>query len=168
MQADLEEKQFKLMFLDVGLMNAVSGLGWSMISKLDDVNLINEGGIAEQFVAQHLQACLSSSINRELTYWLREGKSSNAEVDFVISLEGQITPIEVKSGATGSMKSLHQFMGEKSAPFAVRIDTSRPSKQLIDANIQRGRKSIQVSYDLLSIPLYLVEKLPDIIKDEIE
>jgi len=168
LQADLEEKRFKLMFLDVGLMNAVSGLGWNTISKLDDISLINEGGIAEQFVAQHLQACLSSSINRELTYWLREGKSSNAEVDFVVSFEGQITPIEVKSGAKGSMKSLHQFMGEKEAPFAVRIDTNPPSKQLVDAVIQRGKTSSQVSYDLLSIPLYLVEKLPDIIKHEVQ
>lgn len=40
--------------------------------------LINEGVIAEQFIGQHLLDMLSKSPNRELNYWLREGRSSNA------------------------------------------------------------------------------------------
>jgi hypothetical protein len=49
--------------------------------------------------------------------WLREGRANNAEVDFVLSFDGQIVPIEIKSGATGSLKSLHQFVGEKNVPL---------------------------------------------------
>ena len=33
---------------------------------------------------------LSSLPNRELTYWLRQGRSNNAEIDYVIALDGQI------------------------------------------------------------------------------
>lgn len=112
LQASLEEKVYKLLFLDVGLMNAICGLNWRTIAQWDDTKLINEGTIAEQFIGQHLQHLLADSPNRELTYWLREGRSANAEVDYVIALEGQIIPIEVKAGASGSMKSLHQFMAE--------------------------------------------------------
>ena len=104
------------------LMNAICGLDWRTISQMDEVKLTNQGAIAEQFIGQHLQAMLEDKSNRELIYWLREGKSSNAEVDFVAVIGGDIVPIEVKSGATGSLKSLHQFMGIKKAPLAIRFD----------------------------------------------
>jgi uncharacterized protein len=36
-------------------------------------------------------------------------------VDYVVAADGKILPIEVKAGATGSLKSLHQFCHEKNA-----------------------------------------------------
>lgn len=162
LQADIEEKIYKLIFLDVGLMNAICGLGWNTISQMADRQLINEGAIAEQFVGQHLQDILSSSPNRELTYWLREGRSTNAEIDYAVALNGQIVPLEIKAGATGSLKSLHQFVGEKGVPLAVRLDTGLPSKQLINTSIRRRGKTVAVDYQLVSLPLYLVERLPSI------
>ena len=163
LQADIEEKIYKLIFLDVGLMNAICGLNWRIISQLDDIKLVNEGVIAEQFIGQHLQALLAETPNRELTYWLREGRSSNAEVDYVIALDGQIMPIEVKSGATGSLKSLHQFMGEKQAPFAIRFDASLPAVDNISATIRSGKQTKNINYPLLSLPLYLVERLNELV-----
>jgi predicted AAA+ superfamily ATPase len=163
LQADIEEKVYKLLFLDVGLMNAICGLNWRNISQLEEMKLINEGAIAEQFIGQHLQASLSETPNRELTYWLREGRSSNAEVDYVIALEGNIIPIEIKSGATGSLKSLHQFMGTKQAPVAIRFDASLPITNNINATINIDKQRKQISYSLISLPLYLVERLNDIV-----
>ncbi len=162
LQADIEEKIYKLIFLDVGLMNAVSGLGWNTISQITDSQLINEGVIAEQFIGQHLQDIVSTSPNRELTYWLREGRSTNAEVDYVIALNGEIIPIEIKSGATGSLKSLHQFVGEKKVPFALRFDTSLPSIQSITTKIRQGQEAADIHYRLYSLPLYLIEQLPSL------
>lgn len=155
-------KVYKLIFLDVGLMNAICGLGWNTLSQIADVQLINEGTVAEQFIGQHLQDILSSSPNRELTYWLRESRSTNAEVDYVLALHGQITPIEIKSGATGSLKSLHQFIGEKGVPLAIRFDTGLPSIQTINTRIRKAEKTIDSDYRLLSLPLYLVERLPEL------
>lgn len=159
LQANLEEKVYKLLFLDVGLMNAICGLNWRTLSQFDDLKLVNEGAIAEQFVGQHLQALLAESPNRELTYWLREGRSANAELDFVVALEGQIIPVEVKAGASGSMKSLHQFMAEKQAPFAVRFDAGLPAISTINAVVNSDNQRKDVSYKLVSLPLYLVERL---------
>ena len=163
LQADIEEKVYKLLFLDVGLMNAICGLNWRNLSQLDDIKLINEGTIAEQFIGQHLQASLAETPNRELTYWLREGRSSNAEVDYVIAQEGNIIPIEIKSGATGSLKSLHQFMGTKKTPVAIRFDASLPTISDINTIINIGKQKI--SYPLISLPLYLVERLNEVIGD---
>lgn len=159
LQASLEEKVYKLLFLDVGLMNAICGLNWRTLSQFDDLKLVNEGAIAEQFVGQHLQALLAESPNRELTYWLREGRSANAELDFVVALEGQIIPVEVKAGASGSIKSLHQFMAEKQAPFAVRFDAGLPAVSTVNAVVNSDNQRKDVSYKLVSLPLYLVERL---------
>lgn len=164
LQADIVEKVYKPLFLDVGLMNAVCGLDWRAVSQMDDIKLINEGAIAEQFIGQHLQNLLADTLNRELTYWLREGRSSNAEVDFVIELSGVIIPIEVKAGAAGKLKSLHQFMGSKQAPFAIRFDASLPSVQQINSVINVNKQRVKINYPLISLPLYLIERL-DVIVD---
>lgn len=132
---------------------------------MTDTQLINEGAIAEQFIGQHLQETLSSSPNRELTYWLREGRAANAKVDYVLGLNGQILPIEVKSGAAGSLKPLHQFVGEKDVPLAVRFDTGLPSQQTIQTPVRRAQQTLEVSYRLLSLPLYLVERLPELAQE---
>ncbi|OQX15220.1 MAG: AAA family ATPase [Thiothrix lacustris] len=163
LQANLEEKVYKLLFLDVGLMNAICGLNWRVLSQFDSTKLVNEGAIAEQFIGQHLQTLLAESPNRELTYWLREGRSANAELDYVVALEGNIIPIEVKSGASGSMKSLHQFMAEKQAPFAVRFDASLPTLTTVNAVVNHQQQAQAVSYRLFSLPLYLVERLGNIV-----
>ena len=150
--------------LDIGLINAVCGLDWRNLSQIDEKKIINQGAIAEQFIGQHLQAILADKPNRELTYWLREGKSANAELDFVVGLGGNIIPIEVKSGATGTLKSLHQFMGTKQAPFAVRFDSNLPTDQQVDIVINVNKKRKSVEYRLLSLPLYLVERLDSLVE----
>ena len=136
-----------------------------MIERMNDVRLVNEGAIAEQFIGQHLQALLADSANRELCYWLREGRSTNADVDYVAALHGRILPIEVKAGASGGLKSLHQFASEKGLPLAVRFDASPPSAQLVQTRVQRSGMQSEVSYRLISLPLYLVERLPALINE---
>jgi predicted AAA+ superfamily ATPase len=164
LQADLDDRTYKLIFLDIGLMNALCGLDWHTFSRLSDRQLVNDGVIAEQFVGQHLRALLAESLNRELTYWLREGRASNAEVDFVIALHGQIVPMEVKAGGRGRLRSLHQFMAEKRLPVAVRFDTNPPSVQQVVASARRGSDTTDVSYKLISLPLYLAEKVEDVVR----
>ncbi len=158
LQADIKERVYKVLFLDIGLMNAVCGLDWRNLSQLNENKIINHGAIAEQFIGQHLQAIQADKPNRELNYWLREGKSSNAELDFVIGLGGNILPVEVKSGATGTLKSLHQFMGTKQAPLAVRFDANPPTVQQVDTVINVNKKRKKVKYQLFSFPLYLVDR----------
>ncbi len=163
LQAEIEEKIYKLIFLDIGLMNAISGLGWNDIAQISEIKLINEGTIAEQFIGQHLQELIANTPNRQLNYWLRQGRSSNAEVDYIMAMNGKIIPIEVKAGATGSLKSLHQFIGEKQLSLAVRFDAGVPSEQIIKTTIKQATKSIDVSYKLRSFPLYLVERLANLV-----
>jgi uncharacterized protein len=163
LQAELDEKNYKLLFLDIGLMNALCGLGWQQIGALQGAKLVNEGAMAEQFIGQHLQTLLADSPNREPTYWLREGRANNAELDYVIALNGSLVPIEVKAGASGHLKSLMQFMAEKKLNNAIRFDAAPPSVQTVEATIRRGKALENVKFQLHSLPLYLVEALPRVV-----
>ena len=162
LQADIEEKVYKPVFLDVGLMNAICGLDWNSLEQAPPDQLVNDGSVAEQFIGQHLLDVLSSSANRELTYWLREGRANKAEVDYVVALGGRVLPVEVKSAASGRLKSLHQFVAEKRVRHAVRFDAGPPSRQAIRTEVRSGDGKIPVDYTLTSLPLYLVERLPAI------
>ena len=163
LQADGDPRVYKLIFMDVGLMNAVCGLGWSSIASMNENRLVNEGAMAEQFIGQHLQDLLAGMPNRELNYWLREGRATNAEVDYVAAFEGCIVPIEVKAGTSGGLKSLHQFVAEKGVPLAVRFDAALPSIQTVRTSVQRAGLQTEVAYRLVSLPLYLVERLPSLV-----
>ena len=162
LQAEEDPKAYKLLFLDVGLMNTICGLDWRDFHQDASTRHVNQGIAAEQFVGQHLVAEQADSINRELNYWLRERRTNNAEVDFVIAIGNHVVPIEVKSGASGSLKSLHQFAAEKQAKWAVRFDTDPPYTQRIQTTVRLGQEAVPVDYTLVSLPLYLVESLPRI------
>lgn len=47
---------------------------------------------------------------RELYYWSREARSSQAEVDYLVVQDGRIHPLEVKSGTGGQLRSLHMAL----------------------------------------------------------
>jgi len=83
--------------------------------------LINKGALSEIFVGIELIAAFSPYSRPELFYWHREARSSNAEVDYVLSRNTRILPIEVKAGTRGQMQSLHLFLKERNLEKGFRI-----------------------------------------------
>lgn len=75
-------------------------------------------------------------------------------------MAGSVVPIEVKAGKSGTLKSLLQFVYQRGTPAAVRFDLGPPSRQRVEHGLRQAKGSVDVSYDLLSLPLYLVEQLP--------
>ena len=164
--ADAGHRAGKLLFMDVGLMNHVCGLDPAAIGSLDGVRLVNEGGIAEQYVGQQLVSLGGGEQAPELHYWLRHARRGNAEVDYVISHGDWMTPIEVKAGRSGALKSLLQFVHEKQPPLAVRFDANPPSLQTVRHVIRTAAGSQTVTARILSLPLYAVEALPRLIDEQ--
>ena len=165
MAAESSDKTYKLLFMDIGLANHICGCDWSRMAGFDERQLVNEGGIAEQFIGQHL---LDLSRGRELPalhYWLREKKSSNAEVDYVIASQSTILPIEVKAGTSGSLKSLQQFMFSKQGKLAVRFDQNQACSQQVSHTLRTAKGNQQVDYSLLSLPLYGVEEIERVVNE---
>ena len=58
---------------------------------------------------------------KDLYYWQREAKNSQAEVDYVIQKQDKIIPIEVKAGTKGAMQSMYLFLEEKKSEFGIRV-----------------------------------------------
>jgi len=108
--AEMKPDQFKANFLDIGLTQAMLGLDVSPWI-LDPLNtLINKGEIAESFVGQELKAYGNPEKKNALFYWAREVRSSSREIDYLIQRDQNVIPIEVKSGTTGSLRSLHFYL----------------------------------------------------------
>jgi predicted AAA+ superfamily ATPase len=160
--ADVNPNAYKLLFMDVGMANNICGNDWLFFESIDERGLVNEGGLTEQFIGQHL---LHPHQAPQLCYWIREGKSSNAEVDYVIARGNLIVPIEVKAGKSGSLKSLQQFVFRKRVALAVRFDLNPPSVQNLKNVIRTKEGNRDVEYTLVSLPLYMVEELPRILDD---
>ncbi len=99
-------KRFKAALLDIGLMQHLCHVPVEREMRQADLLAIYRGRLAEQFVAQELVASHAS----QLFYWSREARGSSAEVDFLVARDGKVVPIEVKSGAGGSLRSLHLLL----------------------------------------------------------
>lgn len=160
--AQVNEKFFKIIFLDVGLMASACGLDMVDIQKADNIMAVNSGSLCEQFVGQHLLYSGPSYKSPELHYWTREAKSSSAEVDYVIASGTRIVPVEVKAGSTGHLKSLHQFIKEKQINLAVRINIDKPTLMKDRHHTSTGD---EIQYQLLSIPFYLTGQVRRLIKE---
>jgi len=104
--ATANQKKFKASMLDIGLMQRISQVPAELELQQNKLLAMYRGKLAEQFVAQELLAWHSS----ELYYWARNARSSNAEVDYLTVKGSTIYPVEVKSGAGGSLRSLHLML----------------------------------------------------------
>ncbi len=104
--ASSSDKVFKGLMVDIGLMRYLTGMPINIEYQKAELLNIYRGGMAEQFVGQEMLL----SQNGSLHYWSRQAKSSSAEVDYLAIIDGKIYPIEVKSGPSGRLKSLHIFL----------------------------------------------------------
>jgi predicted AAA+ superfamily ATPase len=162
--AEVDNRRFKVVFIDVGLACALLSLRLDQIEAAEDINLINQGAISEQVVEQLLRCSEPGYSEVNHFYWCREGKNSSAEIDYVVQHANHIIPIEIKSGKTGSMKSLHLFMHLKKKKFAARINSDVPSMVDVDVKSHDGKS---IHYQLLSIPFYLIEQLPRLLDEKL-
>ncbi len=151
-------RYFKIILCDIGLIDSLTNPQPMHVKPLE---LANNGEIAEQLVGQLLRKNFQFYQDPVLYYWQREGQS-NAEIDYVIQHHDKIIPIEVKAGSVGSLRSLHYFMYERKLNFAIRIYSGRLELTPVQVTLNNG---VSVSYQLLSVPFYLIEVLPKLLDD---
>ncbi len=138
------EKKFKLLFLDIGLLPQAAA---QSVMDMEDLNLTNRGVLGEQFVGQELVAYAKPYSPAQLYYWEREKQGADAEIDYVIEVGSHLIPIEVKAGEKGSLRSLRQFMLEKKVPLGIRI----------------SQAPLSFENNILSVPFYMIEQIPRLI-----
>src|SRR3990167_4936234 len=161
--AEVNPKLFKMIMIDVGLVSTMLGLKLHQFQTIDDIILVNQGALAEQVTGQLLRLLSPHYKDPTLYYWSRESASSSAEVDYIIQDNQRLLPIEVKAGSEGKMRSLHQFMYEKSWKTAVRLYSGPASHCDINIKTTQGHA---VNYELFSLPFYLVSQIYRLVSEK--
>lgn len=91
--------KFKIYLSDTGLLRSLSNLDYSEI--LLEKNEMYKGVLTENDIACHLHQKIG-----ELYYYTFD----KYEIDFLIKVDGNIIPIEVKSGRRTNSKSLNEYI----------------------------------------------------------
>lgn len=141
--AEVKNKKFKVILFDTGIHQRILGLDISSYISASSFDVVNRGAIAEVFTGLEIMKYNNYNRKNSLYYWHREAKSSNAEIDYVVQIGEEIIPVEVKSGKSGTLKSLHSFVNSHHPPFSLKCSL---------ANFGTDK-------NILSLPLYAISKL---------
>ena len=136
LKAYINRDIFKIYYSDVGILNSLSEVGIKDI--MCDTDFMFKGAIAENYVAEELNV-----LNFPLIYWKNRG---DAEIDFLITTNDGIIPIEVKASNRNQSKSLKIYMDKYKPNYGIRIST----------------KNFGFENNIKSIPLYAVFCIKDL------
>lgn len=129
LKAFINSDKFKLYLSDVGLLRALSNLDYSEV--LLDKNEMFNGVLTENYVA-----CSIYPKFKELFYY----NFDKYEIDFLIKINGDIIPVEVKSGRRTNSKSLNEYINKYNPVYSIRISS----------------KNFGFENNIKSVPLYAV------------
>ena len=132
---------FKLFMSDIGLLSAISGLDAKTILEGDAMFTEFKGALTEQYVCQEMKHFKKTVIS----YWTNE--SATAEIDFILQLNSEIIPIEVKSSINLKAKSLSVYREKFKPKIEIRTSLANYNKH----------------GNLFDIPLYAIGDLDKII-----
>jgi len=145
-----KKKSPRLQVLDTGLLNYFVGIQQEINLK-SDLSDIYKGIMIEHLVGQELLSMQYNALG-SLHFWVREKKSSSAEIDFVYPYKGKLIPIEVKSGKEGTLRSLHLFMEDTSHNYAVRFYSG-------EVKINKLKTQSGKHFFLINLPYFLVSQI---------
>jgi len=131
-----EDSHFKLFLFDVGLLGALSSLPPKTLLDYDYGTY--KGYFAENYVAQ----AFMSSNGSPFVSW----QEKRAEVEFLRIHNGDVIPIEVKSGGVTKAQSLQKFVEKYRPPYRV----------ICSAN----KLHVDNTHTVHKYPLYLAHRFP--------
>ena len=129
LKAFASSDKFKIYLSDIGLLRSLSNLEYNEI--ILDKNEMFKGVLTENYVA-----CELYPKSKELYFY----NFDRYEIDFLIKLNGDIIPIEVKSGRRTNSKSLNEYIKKYTPKFSIRISS----------------KNFGFENNIKSVPLYAV------------
>lgn len=160
LDAEANEKNMKILLLDSGLLLSVLQLEGNLAQHLVELimtgspqDLVNKGGLVEMVAGLELLRNKPCVQRQKMFYWEKSGNSI-AEIDYLDTFHLKVTPIEIKSGTQGGMKSLWQFMREKRLTEAIRCSFENFGEfTYTDPQADNAKRHITI------IPLYALKNL---------
>ena len=158
---EADESYRKMLLLDTGLMLRLLNMSMGDISSITThiltataADLVNKGPMAEMLAGLEVLHYLSPNIRHDLFYWVRQAKNSLAEIDYLLSRDMKVLPLEVKAGVQGGMKSLWDFMRDKKLSQAIRCSLENFGKfDYIDLKADNAVRHIEI------VPLYAISQM---------
>ncbi|MEE1547324.1 MAG: AAA family ATPase [Prevotella pectinovora] len=160
LDAEANEKNMKILFLDSGLLLTVLQLEGNLAQHLieqimtgNPQELVNKGGLVEMVAGLEILRNKPCVQRQRMFYWEKSGNSI-AEIDYLDIFNLKVTPIEIKSGTQGGMKSLWLFMREKNLTEAIRCSFENFGEFCYtDSQADNAVRHITI------VPLYALENL---------
>lgn len=160
LDAEANEKNMKILLLDSGLLLSVLQLEGNLAQHLVELimtgspqDLVNKGGLVEMVAGLELLRNKPCVQRQKMFYWEKSGNSI-AKIDYLDTFHLKVTPIEIKSGTQGGMKSLWQFMREKRLTEAIRCSFENFGEfTYTDPQADNAERHITI------IPLYALDNL---------
>ena len=118
---------------DIGIYQTLAGRPADEVLRERDLLNTYGGALAEQFVAQELVASFGGD---EPHWWKRGARNAQAEVDFMVARNGRVQPIEVKGGAAGRLKSVHQLMKDHPSVLDAVVFSSAPFGEIKEQRLK--------------------------------
>lgn len=149
------KKSPRLQYLDVGLVNFQLGLHRELLF-ISDLHDSSRGKLIQQVVMQEVKS-LRYLPGADLHFWVREEGGTSSEVDLLYPYRNLLIPVEIKSGASGALRSLHEFMDRCPHDVAVRLYAGKIS-------IDHLKTRLGKPYRLLNLPYFLAAWLEGYLK----
>ena len=147
------KKSPRLQFLDTGLVNYNLNIQSDLLA-LKDLSHAYKGTIVPHIITQEILS-LNTINNHKPHFWVREKSQASSEVDLVIQYKNKIIPVEIKSGSTGKLRSLHEFIERANHGYAIRMYAGEFSVE------EHITPKLKKQYKLMNMPYYLGAKLPE-------
>ncbi len=144
------KKSPRLQVVDTGLVNYYAGVQKEVFSSHDLTDVYN-GRIIEHVVGQEMIANKESMLS-EVLFWVREKEGTTSELDFLFLTDGAAFPVEVKSGKSGKLRSLNQYIDRSVTQLAFRLYAGK--FQIDSLKTLKG-----TPFTLVNLPYYLAGNL---------
>lgn len=125
---------FKLYLLDTGLLRRFALLSPTAITEGNRLFTVFKGALSENYILQSLL----TQFEGKPSYWT---SGNTAEIDYIIQLQNELIPIEVKSGESVRSRSLSVYSEKYQPKISVRFSL----------------KNLTLNNGLLNIPLFLAD-----------
>ena len=129
LKAFANSDKFKIYLSDVGLLRSLSNLDYREI-------LLDKNEMYKEVLTENYVACEFYSKFKDLYYY----NFDRYEIDFLIKINGDVIPVEVKSGRRTNSKSLNEYIKKYNPKYSIRISS----------------KNFGFENNIKSVPLYAV------------
>lgn len=131
-----EESEFKLFLHDTGLIKTMAGVPNKAILMEEAYQF--KGQLAENFILEQI----TGKFEIEPFYFADQ---AGREIDFMLQVDTDVIPIEVKSGKNVKAISLKNYLEKRQPRYAIRF----------------SENNFSMNGNLLNIPLYMAARLPE-------